>query len=96
MSSPSERSLVTWTDVLAEAKRVAALLKPDDIVAFYMHTTTWNVMKQNASHGQSLRSYLSAAFGVPVHIDDTLGFMVLEGAQRDGTRRRLFPEATNA
>lgn len=81
----------TWSSVLDAARRIQEAQKPDDIVAFYMAQSTFDVVKRWTSHGQSLRSMLAGRFGLPVHIDNGLDHMVLDGAQRDGTRRQLSP-----
>jgi hypothetical protein len=83
----------TWAGVLDAAKQIAQAQKPDDIVAFYMADSTFRIVSEHVGRGQSMRSYLGAAFGLPVHIDNDLSYMALEGVQRDGKRRRLNPTA---
>lgn len=87
------KALPTWDDILDVANRIAATQKPDDIVAFYMADSTFRSMSDHVGRGQSMQPYIGATFGTPVHIDNGLDHMVLEGVQRDGERRRLHPEA---
>ena len=85
--------ITTWDGLLQAAAQIAQMQKPDDIVAFYMADSTFRVVSEHVGRGQSMRSYLGAAFGLPVHIDNDLDHMALEGVQRNGERRQLHPEA---
>ena len=84
---PDPSSYPKLDDIAAAVKNLQATQRPDDIVACYMAQSTFDGVAKRVGRGQSLRSYLGATFGVPVHIDDELPYGALDGVQRDGTRR---------